>query len=65
MRAMGGLGSHALHPYALQAIAFSFSLLIPGGVFALLGAAWLERHQRTSGQKAAEALASWQAAERR
>ena len=58
---MGGLSSHPLHPYAIQAIAFFFSLLIPGGVFALLGGALIERYGRARGRKAEEALAAWRA----
>ncbi|HTU70740.1 MAG TPA: hypothetical protein VMF11_10530 [Candidatus Baltobacteraceae bacterium] len=43
---MGGLGSHHTHPYALQALAFVGSLLLPGVLFALLGGAWWEQLRR-------------------
>lgn len=43
---MGGLGGHHVHPYALQAAAFLFSLVLPGLVFLLLGGAFVERHIR-------------------
>ncbi len=57
---MGGFGAHPLHPYAVQAIAFSLSLLIPGGVFALLGGAFFENHRRRAqSRRAAESASLW------
>ena len=43
---MGGLGSHHAHPYAVQSAAFLVSMLLPGGVLALLVGAWVERARR-------------------
>ena len=43
---MGGLGSHHVHPYIVQTAAFLLSVLLPGGVFALLIGAWVERARR-------------------
>ncbi len=62
-RIMGGLGSHPLHPYAIQSFAFLLSLLVPGGVFALLLGAWIERYRRRNGRRAAEAVAAWRGAD--
>ena len=56
---MGGLGSHPHHPYLVQSLAFVISLLVPGGVFALLAGAWFEERRRRHGRRAAEALAAW------
>jgi hypothetical protein len=44
---MGGLGHHASHSYAVETVAFLFSLLVPGGVFALLAGAWWENFRRS------------------
>ncbi len=52
---MGGLGSHHVHPYAIQAAAFLVSLILPGLVFMLLGGAFVEHHRRnrpSAGRKA-------------
>ena len=43
---MGGLGSHHVHPYALQVAAFFVSLILPGMVFVLLGGALAEHKLR-------------------
>lgn len=43
---MGGIGSHAPHPYAIQTIAFLCSLVLPGALFALIGGSIWERRSR-------------------
>lgn len=44
------MGSHHIHPYAVQAAAFLISLIVPGLVFVVLGgAAW--EHRRRNGRK--------------
>jgi hypothetical protein len=48
---MGGLGSHHVHPYALQAGAFFISLILPGLVFALLGGSFIEHRRRNYSEK--------------
>lgn len=49
---MGGIGHHPVHPYALQSAAFIISLLMPGGVFALLLGGWWEGVRRGRVRKA-------------
>jgi hypothetical protein len=50
---MGGLGSHHVHPYALQFAAFLFSMLFPASLLALVGGAIRERFHRRHGRPAA------------
>ncbi|MEO9264482.1 MAG: hypothetical protein ABI282_10350 [Candidatus Baltobacteraceae bacterium] len=52
------MGHHHVHPYALQALCFGITLIVPGVVFALLGGAWLEQKRR-SGSRSREAVAVW------
>lgn len=52
---MGGLGSHHVHPYALQAGAFLFSLLFPTAALALMAGALHERMRRALGRAPAPA----------
>jgi hypothetical protein len=47
---MGGLGSHHLHPYAVQSAAFYFSLLFPSGALLLLAGAIKERFRHRAGR---------------
>lgn len=47
---MGGLGSHHVHPYALQSAAFYFSLLFPGGALFLIAGAIKERFRHRAGR---------------
>lgn len=43
---MGAIGAHHGHSYIVQTIAFFVTLLFPGGVLALVGAAIAERTRR-------------------
>lgn len=44
---MGGFGHHHFHPDTVQLLALIISMLLPGGVFALLTGAHLEQKRRT------------------
>jgi len=55
---MGGLGSHHVHPYALQSAAFFFSMLFPGSVLLLLGGAIMERLRGRTGALAPESIST-------
>ncbi len=45
-RIMGAIGAHQGHSYVVQTAAFLTTLLFPGGVLALVGAAIAEKMRR-------------------
>jgi hypothetical protein len=51
---MGALGAHHGHSYVVQTVAFFVTMLFPGGVLALLGAAIAEKNRRRGIPSAAE-----------
>ncbi|MDE2481355.1 MAG: hypothetical protein KGN02_04105 [bacterium] len=61
---MGGLGSHHAHSYAVQTAALLVSMLVPGGVLALLVGAWVEQARRRFRTPAAHGMTSLVGAER-
>jgi hypothetical protein len=44
------MGHHHLHAYLVQTVAFGFAVLVPFGVFALIGGAAWEAHRRKHGR---------------